>query len=236
MGGGFQFIDIIVFAVIAVFLVLRLRSVLGRRTGTEQRRDPFAGAAANDQPVRREGPVAVPDLSAKPAIAAPGAQTDKALGDKVPETPLAKGLAAIHEADPSFEDAHFLGGCRAAFEMIVNAYAAGDSGALRPLLSDDVFANFNGAIEERRKAGHTHTTTVVGIRSVDLLEAEVQNRNAVLTVKLVSDQINVTRDSVGRVVDGDAAAVVPVTDIWTFSRNTRSRDPNWTLVATRSPT
>ena len=226
---------------IAVFLVLRLRSVLGRRTGTEQRRDPFAGAAANDQPVRREGPVAVPDLSAKPAIAAPGSPADKAQADKAPadtaqQTPLAKGLAAIHEADPSFDDAHFLAGCRAAFEMIVNAYAAGDSATLRPLLSDDVFANFNGAIEERSKAGHMHTTTVVGIRSVDLLEAELQNRNAVLTVKLVSDQINVTRDSVGRVVDGDAAAVVPVTDIWTFSRNTRSRDPNWTLVATRSPT
>jgi predicted lipid-binding transport protein (Tim44 family) len=231
MGGSFQFIDIIVFAVIAVFLVLRLRSVLGRRTGTEQRRDPFAGAPANDQPVRRDGPAAVPDLSAKPAIAAPGTPADKA-----PETPLTKGLAAIHEADPSFDDAHFLAGCRAAFEMIVNAFAAGDSAALRPLLSDDVFANFNGAIEERRKAGHMHTTTVVGIRSVDLLEAELQNRNAVLTAKIVSEQINVTRDSAGRVVDGDAAAVVPVTDIWTFSRNTRSRDPNWTLVATRSPT
>ena len=98
MGGGFQFIDIIVFAVIAVFLVLRLRSVLGRRTGTEQRRDPFAGAAANDQPVRREAPAAVPDLSAKPAIATPGVPTDNA-----PQTPLAKGLAAIHEADSSFE-------------------------------------------------------------------------------------------------------------------------------------
>jgi predicted lipid-binding transport protein (Tim44 family) len=226
MGGSFQFIDIIVFAVIAVFLVLRLRSVLGRRTGNERRRDPFAGAPANEQPVRREAPLAVPDLSAKPKIATPG---------EAPATPLAKGLAAIRDADPDFDEAHFIAGCRAAFEMIVNAYAAGEAATLRPLLSDEVFANFNGAIEERRKAGYTHTTTVVGIRAVDLLEAELQNRNAVLTVKIQSDQINVTRDSAGRVVEGDASAVSAVTDIWGFSRNTQSRDPNWTLVSTRSP-
>ena len=226
MGGGFQFLDIILFAVVALFLVLRLRSVLGRRTGTEQRRDPFAGAPANDQPVRREVPLAVPDLSAKPVITP---------APDVPPSPIAAGLAKVREADPAFEEAHFLAGCRAAFEMIVNAYAAGEAGTLRPLLSDDVFANFNGAIEERKKAGHMHTTTLVGIRAVDLLEADVLGRNAMLTVKIVSDQINVTRDSVGRVVEGDATAVAPVTDIWTFSRNTRSRDPNWTLVATRSP-
>jgi len=226
MGGSFQFIDIVVFAVIAVFLVLRLRSVLGRRTGTEQRRDPFAGAPAGEQPVRREAPIAVPDLSAKPKIAT---------SPEAPTTPLARGLAAIREAYPEFDDAHFLSGARAAFEMIVNAFAAGDSAALRPLLSQDVFANFNGAIEERRKASQTHTTTVVGVRGVDLLEAELQNRFALLTVKIQSDQINVTHDSAGRVVDGDASAVTPVTDIWTFSRDLRSRDPNWTLVGTRSP-
>jgi len=78
-------------------------------------------------------------------------------------------------------------------------------------------------------------TTIVGIRSVDLLEADMQARNAVLTAKIVSDQINMTRDGEGRVIDGDPTAVVAITDIWTFSRNTRSRDPNWTLVATRSP-
>jgi predicted lipid-binding transport protein (Tim44 family) len=227
MGGGFQFLDIILFAVVAVFLVVRLRSVLGRRTGTEQRRDPFAGAPSNDQqPARRETPVAVPDLSAKPMIMPP---------PEAPATPLAAGLARIRQADPDFDEAHFLAGCRAAFEMIVNAFAASDAATLRPLLSDETFANFNGAIEERRKAGHSHTTTIVGIRSVDLLEADIQARNAVLTVKIVSDQINVTRDGEGRVVDGDPTAVVAITDIWTFSRNTRSRDPNWTLVATRSP-
>ena len=75
----------------------------------------------------------------------------------------------------------------------------------------------------------------MGITSADLIEADLQGRNAMLTAKIVSDQINVTRDSAGKVVDGDPTAVAQVTDIWTFARNTRSRDPNWSLVATRSP-
>lgn len=221
MGGGFQFLDLIFFAAVAVFLVMRLRSVLGRRTGTEQRRDPFAGAPAESPPAALPAR-ALPDLAAKPAI---GAE---------PPSPLAAGIAHIREADPSFEEAHFSAGARAAFEMILHAFAAGDAASLRPLLSDEVFANFNGAIEERRKAGHTLATTLVGIRSLDVIEADLQARNAVVTVKIVSDQINVTQDAAGKAVEGDPTAVTAITDIWTFSRNTRSRDPNWTLVATRS--
>ena len=224
MDSGFQYLDLIFFAAVAVFLVLRLRSVLGRRTGNEQRRDPFAGAPAGGQPAAaREAPRPLPDLAAKPAIG----------GE--PASPLSAGLARIREADSDFDETHFLGGARAAFEMIVQAFAAGDAAALRPLLSDEVFANFNGAIEERRKAGRTRSTTLVGIRSLDLMEAELQGRNAAVTVKIVSDQINVTQDSEGKTVEGDQTAVTAITDIWTFSRNTRSRDPNWTLVATRSP-
>ena len=221
MGGGFQFLDLIFFAAVAVFLVMRLRSVLGRRTGTEQRRDPFAGAPADGKPAAMP-PRPLPDLTAKPTV---GTE---------PATPLATGMAHIREADPSFDEGHFMTGARAAFEMILRAFAAGDAAALRPLLSDEVFANFNGAIEERRKAGHTHATTLVGIRSLDVIEADLHGRNAVITVKIVSDQINVTQDAGGKTVEGDPTAVTSITDIWTFSRNTRSRDPNWALVATRS--
>lgn len=221
MGGGFQFLDLIFFAAVAVFLVMRLRSVLGRRSGTEQRRDPFAGAPAEGKPAAVP-PLPLPDLAAKPAI-----------GPEAP-SPLAAGIAHIRAADPSFEEAHFLAGAKAAFEMILHAFAAGDAPSLRPLLSDEVFANFNGAIEDRRKAGHTLATTLVGIRSLDIIEADLQGRNAVVTLKIVSDQINVTEDAQGKAVEGDPTAVTAITDIWTFSRNTRSRDPNWTLVATRS--
>jgi len=224
MGGGFQFLDLIFFAAVAVFLVMRLRSVLGRRTGTEQRRDPFAGVPAGDQANMRKPATPLPDLASKPVL---DAATDS--------SPVAAGLARIRAADPDFDQTHFLAGARAAFEMIVSAYAAGDAAKLRPLLSDEVFANFNGAIEEWRRAGHSHATTVIGIRSLDIVEAELQGRAAVITVKIVSDQINVTRDGAGGIVDGSPTAVVAITDIWTFSRNTRSRDPNWQLVATRSP-
>jgi predicted lipid-binding transport protein (Tim44 family) len=226
MGGGFQYLDLIFFGIVAVFLVLRLRSVLGRRTGSErQRPDPFAGAPAKDQPAAARAPNgALPDISAKPAIGSPAATS-----------PVAAGLARIRSADPSFDESQFLTGARGAFELIVNDYAAGDSATLRPLLSDEVFANFSRAIEERQKNGHTLSTTLVGIRAAEIIEADLQGRNAVITVKMVSDQINVTRDGDGKVVEGDPSAVTSVTDIWTFSRNTRARDPNWTLVATRSP-
>jgi predicted lipid-binding transport protein (Tim44 family) len=226
MGGGFQYLDLIFFGVVAVFLVLKLRSVLGRRTGSErQRPDPFAGAPTKDQPAAARAPNgALPDISAKPAIGSPATAS-----------PVAAGLARIRSADPTFDDSHFVTGARGAFELIVNDYAAGDSATLRPLLSDEVFANFNRAIEDRQKNGVTLSTTLVGIRSAEIIEADLQGRNAVITVKLVSDQINVTRDGDGKVVEGDPSAVTSVTDIWTFSRNTRARDPNWTLVATRSP-
>jgi predicted lipid-binding transport protein (Tim44 family) len=223
MGGGFQFLDLIFFAVVAVFLVMRLRSVLGRRTGTEQRRDPFAGVPTAEPPSLRKPAAPLPDLANKPVL------------DATAESPVAAGLARIREVDSSFDQEQFLAGARGAFEMIVNAYAVGDAAKLRPLLSDEVFANFNTAIEERRKAGQSHSTTLIGIRSLDIVEAELQGRTALVTVKIVSDQINVTRDGEGRVVDGNPTAAVTITDLWTFSRNTRSRDPNWQLVATRSP-
>jgi predicted lipid-binding transport protein (Tim44 family) len=119
--------------------------------------------------------------------------------------------------------------------MIIDAFAAGDAATLRPLLNNEVFDNFSNAIRARQQANETLRTTLVGITTAEILEAELQGRMAVVTVKFVSDQINVTHDSAGKVVEGDPAAVTSVTDIWTFSRNTRSRDVNWTLIATRSP-
>jgi len=226
MGSGFQYLDLIFFGLVAVFLVMRLRSVLGRRTGQEQPRpDPFTGPPAKDPATAGRAPGApLPDIATKPTIGANG-----------PATPLAAGIARIRSADAGFEESQFIAGARGAFEMIVNAFAAADSAVLRPLLSDEVFANFSRAIDERKRNGQTLSTTLVGIRSAEILEADLQGRNAMVTMKIVSDQINVTRDGGGRTVDGDPTAVVAVTDIWTFSRNTRSRDPNWTLVATRSP-
>jgi predicted lipid-binding transport protein (Tim44 family) len=230
MGQG---LDIILLAMFAVFLVVRLYKVLGRRTGNEQPRDPFAGLA-NDEG-RRDKVIPLPDRGRPQRAEEPGRESTAAPAADAGSNPVQAGLARIRAADPDFDQTEFLVGARTAFEMIVNAYAAGDAGTLRPLLNDEVFENFSSAIKARQQAKETLQTTLVGITSAEILEADLSGRNALITVKIVSEQINVTRNADGQVVDGDPSTVATVTDIWTFSRNTRARDPNWTLVATRSP-
>ena len=149
--------------------------------------------------------------------------------------PVAAGLARIKAADPAFDPAEFETGAQAAFEAIVDAFATADTGTLRALLNDEVFENFEQAIRARLDAAETLETTVVGIKKADIIEAAMSGHNAIVTVTFVSEQVNVTRDADGEVIDGDPAQVTDVTDIWTFSRNTRSRDPNWKLIETRSP-
>lgn len=232
MGDGFQFIDIIFFAMIAAFLALRLRSVLGRRDGHEGGfRDPFK-PAPEQKGAREDGAedkvVRLPDRrdeateEAKIAAAARGDET------------LAAGLTQIKLTDPSFEPDGFASGARIAFEMITEAFAKGDTEALKGMLSPEVLANFSQAIKSREENGETAVFTLVGIRSAEIVEAAMEGRNATVTVKFVSEQINATRNREGAVVSGDLTKVVDVTDFWTFQRDTRSRDPNWTLVATRS--
>ncbi len=217
-------LDIILFAALAAVLVLRLRSVLGRRTGQERPPSrPTAAPGDRAADGRGDKVIALPDSKRSPDAKA-------ATGD-----PLQDGLAEIRAADPSFDAETFDAGSRAAFEMIVNAYAGADLDTLRPLLSDEVFENFAQAVKERQENNHTLETTLVGIRSAEIIEASMEGRAAFLTVKLVSEQINVTRDADGDIVDGDTGHIAAVTDIWTFARNTRSRNPNWTLVATDSP-
>jgi len=220
MGGdGSQYLEIFVLAVIAGFLVLRLRSVLGRRTGTERRRDTFGAP--------ERAPENVVPLPARAQVPPPPAVGAEAGG-------LA-GLAALKAADRSFDEKHFVEGARAAFEIIVNAFAKGDAAALKPLLSDAVFASFAAAIRERDARQERHETNLLTIKTVEIAEAALQGDAALVTVKFVSDQINVTRAADGHVVDGSPDQVEEKTDLWTFSRAVRARDPNWTLVATHSP-
>lgn len=222
------FLDLIFFAMVAAFLVLRLRSVLGRRTGNEPRppRDPFASRLPADN-----GTVVQLPERPKPALDAP---EPAAPASAAPRDPIEAGLAQIQLADPSFGRDDFVSGSRRAFEMVVHAFATGDTGTLRGLLSDEVYGNFTHALQQRVKAGETLETTIIGIKSSDVVDARMDGRNAIVTIKFVSEQVNVTRDAGGKVVEGDPNQVTTVTDIWTFARNTRARDPNWALVETRS--
>ena len=218
------FLDIIFFAMVAAFLILRLRSVLGRKTGHQSKpRDIFAKGRRTEEAPGQV--IELPERNRKtPAVEA--AATDDKVG---------AGLTQIQLADSAFEPESFLGGARAAFEMVVHAFATGDTGTLRSLLSDDVLASFQAAIKARLDKGETLETTVVAIKSAEIVEASVQGRVASVTLKFVTEQINVTRDTAGNVVEGDPNRVSEVTDLWTFARDTRSRDPNWKLVETRSP-
>jgi len=235
MSNGFAFLDIIFFAMVAAFLVLRLRNVLGRRTGNERRRpDLFSRRGEGKAPVESPDKVVrLPDRGRAKAAKPAGADAEEAGAEG--QSPLDAGLTQISDADSAFAPGEFVDGARAAFEMIVEAFAAGNRKALRPLLSEEVYDNFTSAIEARENAGETLETTVVGIDGADLIEASMDGSVAYVTVKFVSEQINVTRDKNGEVVDGDPNHVAEVTDIWTFGRDTRSRDPNWALVETRSP-
>ena len=222
MGDFPHYVDIILFAMIAAFLVLRLRSVLGRRTGNERRRDMFIRQAD----ASRDKVVALGQAGAPPPPLRPEAPP--------PLDSVAAGIGRIRAADPGFDPGAFLDGARGAFEIIVSAYAAGDKARLRPLLSDEVFARFAAAIDEREAAGETLETRIVAIRELDIAEASIAGTTARVTVRIISDQINLVRGRDGQAVDGDPQHPVEKTDFWTFIRDTRSTDPNWVLVATSS--
>ncbi len=241
MGSNFQFIDIIFFAMVAAFLVLRLRGVLGRRDGHERDfRNPFKPQNKEQASEHPESPDdATPDDNVVPLSGRDDPDFDDgAKKDRPPEPldddPLVQGLFQICSADPNFNPEEFISGARIAFEVIVGAYAAGDASALKPLLSAEVFANFSQAIRDREQAGETLEDTLVGITSAEIVEAYIEDRTISITAKFVSEQINATRDENGDVVDGNPNAVIDVTDFWTFARDAKSKDPNWNLVATSS--
>jgi predicted lipid-binding transport protein (Tim44 family) len=226
MSGGFEYFDIILFAMIAAFLVYRLGSVLGKRTGHErQSREPFGrlGGKESAAETGNDNVIAIPQREAPPQ-------------EEEPDTPLGAALTQIKLADSSFTRKGFLEGARAAFEMVITAFALGDMKTLRSLLSQEVYDNFAEAIRTRERANQTRETTLVGIDVAEIIEAKLEDkRHAYVTVRYISQQVNATRDEAHNVVDGDPNAIEKVTDIWTFRRDTRASDPNWQLVATRSP-
>ena len=228
MGNGI--LDILLFAAIAVFLIFKLGNVLGKKTGHERRpgeQPPFASP--------EEG-MGGPESDESKVVQLPSQrrraeETDR----KIMDSPISEGITQIKLADRDFSPSSFLEGANGAFEMILQAYVEGDTRTLKNLLAKDVYQSFASAIEDREANGQRIEDTLVGIDSTDILEARMVDHAALVTVKFVSEQVNVLFDSEGEVVEGDPHKVIVVTDIWTFSRDTRSRDPNWVLVSTRSP-
>jgi predicted lipid-binding transport protein (Tim44 family) len=207
-------IGILIFAGIAVFLVFRLRAVLGRRTGEEQERpNPF------DRP-----PIVPFQPGATDPAAAYGGREPVTI-DNDPTLPLSLDakLTRIHAADPSFDEKHFLAGARSAFQMIVSAFAVGDLATLRPLLSSHLYGEFGRTISERPQRDAGDAIRFEGPVEAEIADARVNGREIFVQVRFASRQIH----------PGEAAAPEePTIDLWSFSRDLGSRDPNWQLVET----
>jgi predicted lipid-binding transport protein (Tim44 family) len=226
----------IIFLALAVFIFLRLRNVLGQRTGSE--RPPYDRAARNvvHGVQDNHNVVPIPGAIIDQAPLAPAADvvppTDRWKGIAEPGTPLAQGFDAIAAQDSSFDPRHFVSGARGAYEMIVLAFANGDRRSLKDLLSSEVYESFDAAVKEREKREQKTETRFVSIDRAELVNADVRDRSAQLTVRFVSQMISVTRDKDGTIVEGNPDKVADITDVWTFARDITSRDPNWKLVGT----
>ncbi|MDX2205453.1 MAG: Tim44/TimA family putative adaptor protein [Hyphomicrobiaceae bacterium] len=242
MDGTFN-VTTLVFLVIAVVIFLKLRSVLGRRTGDEETRferykqqeAQREAAAARDKIItlpRREREEPTPKPVAEERAA--GAVEERVKTIAGANADVAKGLMDIARSDSTFDPDGFIKGAKVAYEIIVTSFAEGNKRALKDLLSREVFEGFSGAITERESRGEVVEQTFVGMKSAEIVDADVKGGTANVTVKFLSELITATRDRAGEVIFGDPKKIKEVTDIWTFSREVGSRNPNWRLIATQA--
>ena len=224
MGGTGSFpIDLVLFGMIAAFLVLRLRSILGKKSGFERQEQPQRGPVA----VPGMGRPVAPTIDAKAEPAAPVRPLPEA------SSPAGATLQRMRQVDRNFDPARFMAGADAAFRMIVAGYAQGDRVALRPLLGDETYRSFETSIAAREAAGETQKSEIRSIESASIEAATLTGTIATITVKFVSDQVSETLDKDGKPVHG-SDAVTEITDLWTFERDLAQSDPAWRLTEARS--
>jgi predicted lipid-binding transport protein (Tim44 family) len=226
--------------IVAVIVIFKLRSVLGRRTPEDEARidknlraQQAAAAAQEKLEValpRRGGETAPVAVSAEAAAADAAARVKEfAAGNAAIES----GLMQLTRSDPSFDPKHFLDGAKQAYEMIVTGFAEGNRKVLKDLLSREVYDGFCEAIADRESRSEIIDQSFVGINRSNIVEAEIKGNVAQLTVRFVSQLISATRDKAGAVISGDPQRIKEVTDIWTFAREINARNPNWRLVSTQ---
>ncbi|MEJ6396607.1 Tim44/TimA family putative adaptor protein [Yoonia sp. 208BN28-4] len=212
-------IQLLVLAAIAVFLILRLRGVLGTREGFEK--PPVA------QPVA--------DKRRKPDFEVIEGGPDNDIADHVPEnSPAADALAEMKRADPQFHVGEFLGGAKGAYEMILMAFEKGDLSSVTPFISEDVFEAFQSVIDQREEQKLTIDANFIGVSNMAVNDAtfDKTTKEAEITIRFASEMTYVVRDAGGDIVDGSDSEVKRQKDVWTFARVMGTDDPNWRLVAT----
>lgn len=222
---------------IAVVVLWRLRQVLGTRTGNERPPVPRVQPApvkkaATDDPT--QGALPAPNLQLVDGDAQRRALKLEAEIDQAShgDGHVAAGLKTIADADPAFSPKAFLEGAKAAYEMIVTAFAAGDRKTLKTLLDKDVYDGFEGAIAAREAAGKTIDFTFVGLPRIEITAAAIDKRDAHVTVAFTAQVVQASKDKSGAVIEGSASDTQTIADEWTFARNPKARDPNWKLIAT----
>ncbi|MBY6049312.1 Tim44/TimA family putative adaptor protein [Vannielia litorea] len=214
-------IQLLVLAGVAIFLILRLRSVLGTREGFEKPQAPVPEASRSRDNGRHEFEVIEGGV-------------DRDIADHVEEGPTADALARMKSVEPGFSVGEFLQGARGAYEMILMAFERGDLVSVEPFLGEDVMDSFNEVVKMRAENGVTVDASFIGVREVKLTEASFDEANseAEITVRFIGELTSVVRDAGGDIVEGDPNAVKRQRDIWTFARQMGTGDPNWKLVAT----
>ncbi len=219
--------DTIIYAVIAVVVLSRLWSVLGRRNEEDgERPNPFAAPEQSSAPARDDES---PSSAAKPSELPPLLRPLRAAPDS-----LAGGLERIKELDSTFNEKQFLQGARAAFTMVVEDFFKGDLTDSEKILSPQVRKSFQDAIEARRQAGQVITHKLENLKEVECAAARTNDKKAIITVRFISEQTNIVHDAQGALISGEEGKIEEIIDLWTFARDTTSPDPNWSLIETKA--
>lgn len=225
MNETIPFGDLIVLGAVALFIILRYRSILGQKTGHDFTQKPVQ---------TKEVPVADSLRDAEGAVLSLPMKKEPAVkeGEAGLSPVVVSGISKIKSQDPQFTIAAFLSGARAAFEMAIDAANKKDKETLHLLLSKEVCEMFEADFAKQEKEGHTRHTTLVALKSSEIMEAEVKRTTASITVQFSSEQITILRDKDGAIIEGNPSDVDDVVDEWVLERDLKSRNPNWTIVAT----
>jgi predicted lipid-binding transport protein (Tim44 family) len=226
---NFQFFEVVILAILAGVIAFRLYTVLGRRTGHERSHEDQLRLPDGARP-NAKAPAAVKDnVVTLPERASPPAGAGAATA-----SPVSRGLLDVKLHDRNFDTERFLSGARQAYEIVVTAFARGERDTLRPLLSDEVYDAFDREIKAREAKKERVEFTFLSLKSARISSAEMKGQSAEVTVSFDSEIMLAGYDPAGTLIEGDAKTPHQVSEVWTFARDTRSGDPNWTLVSTAS--